>query len=223
MTAPLERQFGQVPGLNQMTSTSSRRQLGHHAAVHPRPEHRRRRAGGAGGDQRRRHLPAARPAEPADLQQDQSGRRADPDAGADLRRRCRCRRCEDLADTRLAQKISQLPGVGLVSHQRRPEAGRAHPGQPDGAVRLRADPGGRAHRHRPPPTSIRPRAASTARARPTRSAPTTSCCRARTTGRWSSPTATARRCTLSDVADVIDDVENVAAGRLDERTSRRSS
>ena len=35
---------------------------------------------------------------------------------------------EDLADTTLAQKISQLPGVGLVTHQRRPEAGRAHPG-----------------------------------------------------------------------------------------------
>ena len=37
VTAPLERQFGQVPGLNQMTSTSSERQLGHHAAVRPRP------------------------------------------------------------------------------------------------------------------------------------------------------------------------------------------
>ena len=32
-----------------------------------------------------RHLPAQRPADPADLQQDQSGRRAHPDAGADLR------------------------------------------------------------------------------------------------------------------------------------------
>ena len=28
-------------------------------------------------------------------------------------------RVEDLADTRLAQKIAQLPGVGLVEHRRR--------------------------------------------------------------------------------------------------------
>ena len=42
---------------------------------------------------------------------------------------------EDLADTRLAQKISQLPGVGLVTHQRRPEAGRARAGQPHRARR----------------------------------------------------------------------------------------
>ena len=51
VTAPLERQFGQMPGLNQMTSTQLGRQLGHHAAVHPRPEPRRGRAGGAGRDQ----------------------------------------------------------------------------------------------------------------------------------------------------------------------------
>ena len=33
----------------------------------------------------------------------------------DLRLRCRWPKIEDLADTRFAQKISQLPGVGLVS------------------------------------------------------------------------------------------------------------
>ncbi len=60
------------------------RQLGHHAAVQSQPEHRRRRAGGAAGDQRLGHLPAGRPAQPADLQQDQSGRCADHHAGADL-------------------------------------------------------------------------------------------------------------------------------------------
>ena len=42
---------------------------------------------------------------------------------------------EDLADTRLAPKISQLPGVGLVTHQRRPEAGRPHSGEPDARSR----------------------------------------------------------------------------------------
>ena len=36
---------------------------------------------------------------------------------------------EDLADTRLAPKISQLPGVGTGVHQRRPEAGGSHSGE----------------------------------------------------------------------------------------------
>ena len=39
VTAPLERQFGQVPGLNQMTSISSGRQFGHHAAIRPVSEY----------------------------------------------------------------------------------------------------------------------------------------------------------------------------------------
>jgi multidrug efflux pump len=33
VTAPLEKQFGQVPGLNQMTSTSSFGEQRHHVAV----------------------------------------------------------------------------------------------------------------------------------------------------------------------------------------------
>ena len=70
-----------------------RRRVGDHAAVQPRPVARRRRAGSAGGDQRRRQPAADRPAAAADLQQGQSGRHADPDAGASRRRRCRCRRC----------------------------------------------------------------------------------------------------------------------------------
>ena len=92
VTAPLERQFGQLPGLKQMTSNSSSGSSVITLQFDPRPEHRRRRAGGAGRDQRRGDLPAARPAQPADLQQDQPGRRADPDARAHLERRCRCRR-----------------------------------------------------------------------------------------------------------------------------------
>ena len=73
VTAPLERQFGQMPG----PEADDVDQLGR-AARSSRCsstldlEHRRRRAGGAGGDQRGRHLPAARPAEPADLQQDRT-------------------------------------------------------------------------------------------------------------------------------------------------------
>ena len=92
VTAPLERQFGQVPGLNQMTSTSSvgssvitlQFALDLNIDV---AEQEVQAAINAAVD-----LPADGPAEPADLQQDQSGRRADPDAGADLDRRCRSRR-----------------------------------------------------------------------------------------------------------------------------------
>ena len=62
VTAPLERQFGQVPGLNQMTSTSSVGRLGHHAAVRAGSEYRRGRAAGAGGDQRGGDFPADQPA-----------------------------------------------------------------------------------------------------------------------------------------------------------------
>ena len=58
VTAPLERQFGQMPGLQSDDVDELRRQLGHHAAVRSRSEHRRRRAGGAGGDQRGGHFPA---------------------------------------------------------------------------------------------------------------------------------------------------------------------
>src|SRR5216117_4054684 len=56
ITAPLERQFGQVPGLNQMSSTSS------------------------GGDQRVGHVPAGRRAGTADLQQGESRRLSHRDA-----------------------------------------------------------------------------------------------------------------------------------------------
>ena len=51
---------------------------------------------------------------------------------------------EDLADTLLAQKISQLSGVGLVSINGRAEAGGAHPGEPDGDGELRAESRGHA-------------------------------------------------------------------------------
>ena len=147
ITAPLERQFGQMPGLNQMSSTSSggasviTLQFSLDALA------RRRRAGGAGGDQRVGQLPADRPAEPADLQQGQSGRHADPDARADVEDaaaaeargpRRHADRAEDLAAPRRRPR----------QHQRRPAPGRAHPGQSEGARRLRPLARRRAHRDR---------------------------------------------------------------------------
>ena len=137
-------------------------------------EHRRRRAGSAGGHQRGADVPARRPADAADLQQGESGRRSHPDAGADLRQHAAAEgrgpgrhdvRAEDFAAAR------RRPG----HHQRRPEAGRAHAGQSDGAGFLRHEPGAIAHRDRASqrrpgqgPASGRPR-------RPTPSAPTINC------------------------------------------------
>ncbi len=39
ITAPLERQFGELPGLNQMTFDQFRRQFDHHVAIRAEPEH----------------------------------------------------------------------------------------------------------------------------------------------------------------------------------------
>ena len=84
VTAPLERQFGADAEPEPDDLDQLGRRLGDHPAVRPRSQPRRRRAGGAGGDQRRRQPAAVRPAGAADLRQGQSGRRADPDAGAHL-------------------------------------------------------------------------------------------------------------------------------------------
>src|SRR3954471_9371040 len=114
ITAPLERQFGQMPGLNQMSSTSS---------------------GGASVitlqfslalalDVAEQEVQAAINASgnflPTDLPNPPIYNKVNP---ADTpivtlaltSRTLPLPRVEDLADTRLAQKISQVPGVGLVS------------------------------------------------------------------------------------------------------------
>src|ERR1700680_2498589 len=114
VTAPLERQFGQMPGLNQMTSASSAgasvitlqfsldlsldiAEQEVQAAIH------------ASGHL----LPADLPAPPI----------SDKDNPADApiltiavtSKTMALTDLEDLSETRLAQKISQLTGVGLVS------------------------------------------------------------------------------------------------------------
>ena len=113
VTAILERQFGQMPGLKEMSSVSSGGFLGHHPAIRPQPQPGHRRTGSAGGDQCRRQ-PVAPTAGAAGLCQGQSRRRAGADAGDQFSQPAN-HTVEDLADTRIAQKISQLAGVGLVS------------------------------------------------------------------------------------------------------------
>ena len=84
VTAPLERQFGQVPGLSQMTSTSSlgssiitlQFNLNENIDVEEQQVQAAINA--------RHHLPAARSAQPAHLQQGESGGLSHSDAGADF-------------------------------------------------------------------------------------------------------------------------------------------
>src|SRR6185436_19754987 len=114
VTAPLERQFGQMPGLNQMTSTSS--------------------SGSSvitlqfvltlGLDVAEQEVQAAINAAftllPPDLPTPPVYSKVNPADTPILTLGLTSAtlplpRVEDLADTRLAQKISQLPGVGLVS------------------------------------------------------------------------------------------------------------
>ena len=72
VTAPLERQFGEMPGLDPDELGQLGRRVGDHAAVRLSTVARRRRAGGAGGDQRGDQPAAGRPAGAAGLRQGQS-------------------------------------------------------------------------------------------------------------------------------------------------------
>jgi len=114
VTAPLERQFGQVPGLSQMTSTSSEGvsvitlqfDLNLNIDV---AEQQVQAAINAGGSFLPRDLPNPpiySKTNPAD---------APVLTLALTSKTLPLSKVEDLADTRLAQKMSQLPGVGLVS------------------------------------------------------------------------------------------------------------
>jgi multidrug efflux pump len=129
ITAPLERQFGQMPGLSQMTSTSSAGasaitlqfdlQLGLDVAE----------------QQVQAAINAASNLLPSDLPSPPVYAKINP-ADAPVLTLAVTSRTEpltkvfDYVDTRLAQKISQLPGVGLVSLD-----GGQKPG-----VRIRANP-----------------------------------------------------------------------------------
>ncbi|MGO8701513.1 MAG: multidrug efflux RND transporter permease subunit [Limisphaerales bacterium] len=114
VTAPLERQFGQVPGLNQMTSTSS---------------------GGSSiitmqfslllnidvaEQEVQAAINAAQTYLPNDLPVPPIYSKSNPADAPILTLALTSKtiplsKVEDLADTRLAQKISQLPGIGLVT------------------------------------------------------------------------------------------------------------
>jgi multidrug efflux pump len=114
VTSPLERQFGQVPGLSQMTSTSSfgssviTLQFGLDQSIDVE-EQQVQAAINAGST----YLPTDLPNPPV-------YNKVNPADSPILTLAMTSdslplSKVEDLADTALAQKISQLPGVGLVS------------------------------------------------------------------------------------------------------------
>jgi multidrug efflux pump len=114
VTAPLERQFGQVPGLNQMTSTSSDGssvivlQFSLNLNIDVAEQ------------EVQESINAAQSYLPADLPTPPIYSKTNPADAPILTLALTSSsiplsQVEDLADTRFAQKISQLPGVGLVS------------------------------------------------------------------------------------------------------------
>jgi multidrug efflux pump len=114
VTAPLERQFGQVPGLQQMTSTSSdgssviTLQFNLSLSIDVAEQEVQQSINASGT-----YLPADLPTPPTYSKTNPADTPILTLAltSADLP----LSQVEDLADTRLAPKISQLPGVGLVS------------------------------------------------------------------------------------------------------------
>jgi multidrug efflux pump len=114
VTAPLERQFGQVPGLSQMTSTSSDGSsiIVLQFALSLNIDVAEQEVQAA--------INAAQSYLPADLPTPPIYSKTNPADTPILTLALTSDtiplpQVEDLADTRLAQKISQLPGVGLVS------------------------------------------------------------------------------------------------------------
>ncbi len=114
VTAPLERQFGQVPGLNQMTSTSSDGssiivlQFSLELNIDVAEQEVQAAINAA-----QTYLPSDLPVPPI---YSKSNPADTPIVTLALSSKSiPLSQVEDLADTRFAQKISQLPGVGLVS------------------------------------------------------------------------------------------------------------
>ncbi|HKG60604.1 MAG TPA: multidrug efflux RND transporter permease subunit [Pyrinomonadaceae bacterium] len=129
VTAPLERQFGQVPGLNQMTSSSSggcsviTLQFSLDLNIDVAEQEVQ-----AAINTAQNLLPADLPAPPIYSKTNPAD--APVMTLALVSNSIPLTQVQDLADTRLAQKISQLPGVGLVSM-----SGGQKP-----AVRIQANP-----------------------------------------------------------------------------------
>ena len=129
VTAPLERQFGQMPGLDQMSSTSS----GGASVITLR--FALEKPLDVAEQEVQAAINAANSLLPNDLPQPPVYNKVNPADTPVLTLAITSKtvplpQVHDLVDTRVAQKLSQLPGVGLVSI-----AGGQRP-----AVRIQANP-----------------------------------------------------------------------------------
>ena len=182
-----------------------------HAAIRPVPQHRRGGAGRAAGDQRRQRPAADRPADPADLPQDQPRR----PPGADLRRPFRqraalpCRRLRLYRSWRKScRPCRAFPRRGFSAKNPTRCMSRSIPGRWPRAASASRTCAPRS----PRPRSTSPRATSKAPTRSTRSTPTTSCSTPPPTTMSSSPIATARRCGSRMSARRSNSVQNDRTG-----------
>ena len=222
ITAPLERQFGQMPGLKQMSSTSS----GGASVITLQfdltmkldvAEQQVQAAINAGSNLLPTDLPAppiyskVNPADAPILTLGDHVDDAEDAAGAEPRRHAA--RAEDLAGA------GRGPGVALG----RAAARGARAGEPEGARRAGPRRWRTCAPRSTPRTRTRPRAASTARRAPTPSTPTTSCSSAEEYRKVVVAYRNGAPIYLSDVADVIEDAENATPRRVDERHARPSS
>jgi multidrug efflux pump len=207
ITAPLERQFGQMPGLKQMLSSSSggasvvTLQFGLSLNLDVAEQEVQAAINAAGN-----FLPADLPMPPIYSKVNPAD--APIMTLALTSRTLPLIRVEDFADTRLAQKISQVSGVGLVSI-----SGGQRP-----AVRVRANPmslaayGMSLEDLRTSITNANVNQAKGSFDGPTRASTIDANDQLRTPGEYSNIVVAYRNgapIRLGDVAEVIDDAENV--------------
>ena len=211
VTAPLEVQFGQMPNLNQMSSVSSAGasvitlQFGLTISLDVAEQEVQAAINAAGN-----LLPSDLPAPPIYAKVNPADA---PILTLGLTSKTMpLTQVEDFVDTRLAQKISQLPGVGLVSISGGQRPGGADPAPtsasspPTGSTSTICAP------RSATPTSTRRRAISTARCAPTPSTPTT---RSAMPSDYKSLIVAYKNGSpvrLSDVGDVVDGAQNDKLG-----------
>ena len=207
VTAPLERQFGQMPGLKQMTSTSSFGSSVITLQFALDAQDRHRGAGGAGRDQRRGTLL------PRDLPNPPVYSKVNP-ADAPVLTLALTSKTLPLSQvqsspTRAWRQRFRSARGRAGDDQRRTEAGGAHPGQPDGArgrhraCRILQHGDAAANVNQAKGTFDGPH-------RPTPSAPTTNSLRATHTVRSIVAYSNGAPVRLSDVAEVVDSAEELA-------------
>jgi len=181
VATPLELQFGEIPGLAQMTSASAARLHPDHPPVRSEPPNRRDGERCAVGDQRLRPpVFAGGHAVSADDPEGQSGRHPDSVLGL-TSDTLPLTTVDAYAENILLQKISQISGVGLVG-----VGGQRSPPFACSSTRRLSQPAASTSRtsgrRSARPMSIWRKVHSTARARPTRSHQ-----RSAAEGRWTTP------------------------------------